>query len=42
MQYLTKKYLQKMQLRDFLHVIATSKGAYELKYYKVSGTGVDV
>ena len=37
LKYLTKKYLQKEQLRDFLHVIATSKGAYELKYYKVSG-----
>lgn len=36
LKYLTKKYLKKEQLRDFLHVIATSKGTYELKYYKVS------
>jgi len=36
LKYLTKKYLQKEQLRDFLHVVATSKGAYEMKYFKVS------
>jgi large subunit ribosomal protein L22e len=28
---------KKQQLRDFLHVIASSKGAYELRYFKVSG-----
>lgn len=37
LKYLSKKYLKKQQLRDFLHVIATSKGTYELKYFKVSG-----
>jgi large subunit ribosomal protein L22e len=37
LKYLTKKYLKKQQLRDFLHVIASSKGAYELRYFKVSG-----
>ena len=36
LKYLTKKYLQKQQLRDYLHVVASSKGAYEMKYYKVS------
>ena len=36
LKYLTKKYLKKQQLRDFLHVIATSKGAYELKYFKIT------
>lgn len=39
LKYLTKKYLKKQQLRDFLHVIASSKGAYELRYFKVSGGG---
>jgi large subunit ribosomal protein L22e len=39
LKYLTKKYLKKQQLRDFLHVIATSKGSYELKYFKISGGG---
>ena len=38
LKYLTKKYLKKQQLRDFLHVIASSKNAYELRYFKVSGT----
>jgi len=36
LKYLTKKYLKKQQLRDFLHVIATSKGTYELKYFKIA------
>lgn len=35
LKYLTKKYLKKQQLRDFLHVVASSKGAYELRYFKV-------
>lgn len=41
LKYLTKKYLKKQQLRDFLHVIATSKGTYELKYFKISGSTGD-
>ena len=40
LKYLTKKYLKKQQLRDYLRVIATSKGAYELKYFKL-GDGAD-
>ncbi len=36
LKYLSKKYLKKQQLRDFLHVIATSKGAFEFKYFKVN------
>lgn len=40
LKYLTKKYLKKQQLRDYLRVIATSKGGYELKYFKL-GTGDD-
>ena len=35
LKYLTKKYLQKQKLRDFLRVIASSSNAYELKYFKV-------
>jgi len=35
LKYLTKKYLKKQQLRDFLYVVATSKGAYELKYFNI-------
>lgn len=39
LKYLTKKYLKKQQLRDFLHVVASSKGSYELRYFKISGGG---
>jgi large subunit ribosomal protein L22e len=37
LKYLSKKYLKKQQLRDFLHVVASNKGTYELKYFKVQG-----
>merc|ERR1712216_482996 len=30
LKYLTKKYLKKQQLRDYVHVVASSKGMYEL------------
>merc|ERR550514_2659130 len=33
LKYLTKKYLKKQQLRDFLHVIAPNKTSYELRYF---------
>ncbi len=32
-QYLTKKYLKKQQIRDFLRVIASNKSTYELRYF---------
>ena len=35
LKYLAKKYLKKQQLRDWLHVIASSKNAYELRYYNI-------
>ena len=35
LKYLTKKFLKKQQLRDWLHVIASSKTAYELRYYNI-------
>ena len=41
LKYLTKKYLKQNQLRDFLRVIATSKGAYELKFFKVTPVASD-
>ena len=34
LKYLSKKYLKKVDLLDFLRVVATSKGAYEMKFYK--------
>ena len=35
LKYLTKKYLKKQELKEFLRVIATSKNTYELKYFKI-------
>merc|ERR1719197_1507129 len=35
LKYLSKKYLKKQQLRDWLHVISSSKSAYELRYYNI-------
>eukprot|EP00603_Paraphysomonas_imperforata_P001512 CAMPEP_0114429690 /NCGR_PEP_ID=MMETSP0103-20121206/9628_1 /TAXON_ID=37642 ORGANISM="Paraphysomonas imperforata, Strain PA2" /NCGR_SAMPLE_ID=MMETSP0103 /ASSEMBLY_ACC=CAM_ASM_000201 /LENGTH=96 /DNA_ID=CAMNT_0001599059 /DNA_START=341 /DNA_END=631 /DNA_ORIENTATION=- len=36
LKYLTKKFLKKQQLRDFLHVVATSPSTYELKYFQIT------
>merc|ERR1712134_139641 len=36
LKYLTKKYLKKQNLRDFLHVIAPKKDTYELKYCNIN------
>lgn len=33
--YRTKKFLKKQQLRDWLRVVSTSKGVYELRFYNV-------
>jgi large subunit ribosomal protein L22e len=39
LKYLTKKYLKKQTLRDFLRIVATpnQKNSYELKYFEVGG-----
>merc|ERR1712173_305792 len=36
LKYLTKKYLKKQQLRDFLHVVAPNKKTYELRYFNIN------
>merc|ERR1719487_95732 len=36
LKYLTKKYLKKQQLRDYLHVVATLKNTYELRYFSIN------
>ncbi|GMI27374.1 hypothetical protein TeGR_g14487 [Tetraparma gracilis] len=33
-KYLTKKYLKKQQLKDYLRVVMGNKNSYELRYYK--------
>ncbi|CAB11194.2 60S ribosomal protein L22 [Schizosaccharomyces pombe] len=35
LKYLTKKFLKKHSLRDWLRVVSTKKGVYELRYYNV-------
>ena len=35
LKYLTKKYLKKQQMREYLRVIATNKSTYELRYLQV-------
>ncbi|KAF8418976.1 putative 60S ribosomal protein L22 [Tirmania nivea] len=39
LKYLTKKFLKKHQLRDWLRVVSTSKGVYELKFFNVVNEG---
>lgn len=41
LKYLTKKFLKKQQLRDWLRVVSTSKGVYELRFYNVVGENED-
>ncbi|RMD44585.1 hypothetical protein DV735_g477, partial [Chaetothyriales sp. CBS 134920] len=36
LKYLTKKFLKKQQLRDWLRVVATSKGTYQLRFFNVA------
>lgn len=36
LKYLTKRFLKKHQLRDWLRVIATDKQTYVLKYYNIN------
>ena len=36
LKYLTKKFLKKNNLRDYIRVVATNKSAYELRYFQIS------
>merc|ERR1711957_31076 len=36
LKYLTKKYLKKQDLKEFLRVIATNKNQYALRYFKIN------
>ena len=35
-RYRTKKFLKKNQLRDWLRVVSTKKGVYELRFFNVA------
>jgi len=37
LKYLSKRYLKKQQLRDYLRVVAASKNSYEMRYFSISG-----
>ena len=36
LKYLSKKYLKKQDMRDYIRVIATGKNGYQLKYFNVN------
>ncbi|XP_060533260.1 large ribosomal subunit protein eL22-like [Cylas formicarius] len=36
LKYLTKKYLKKHNLRDWLRVVASGKESYELRYFQIN------
>lgn len=35
-KYLTKRYLKKNSLRDWIRVVANDKDSYELRYFRIS------
>ncbi|KAH9082092.1 ribosomal protein L22e [Lactarius deliciosus] len=41
LKYLTKKFLKKNSLRDYLRVVASSKDIYQLRFYNIEGPGDD-
>jgi large subunit ribosomal protein L22e len=41
LKYLTKKYLKKHSLREFLYVIATGKNGYQIKYFNIQQEGAE-
>jgi len=41
LKYLTKKFLKKQQLRDWLRVVSTSTGVYEIRFFNVVQEGDD-
>lgn len=36
LKYLSKKFLKKQTLRDWLHIVSTDKATYELRYFNVN------
>jgi len=41
LKYLTKKYLKKNHIRDYLHVIAKDKSTYQIRYFNIQSEDVD-
>lgn len=41
LKYLTKKYLKKNSLRDWIRVVSNDKDSYELRYFRISSNDDD-
>lgn len=41
LKYLTKKYLKKNKLRDWLRVVASNQATYELRYFQINNEEED-
>jgi len=41
LKYLTKKFLKKNQLRDWIRVVAITPGSYELRFYNIADNDED-
>jgi large subunit ribosomal protein L22e len=41
LKYLTKKYLKKNNLRDWLRVVSNTKDSYELRYFQINNEDED-
>ena len=41
LKYLTKKYLKKNNLRDWLRVVAAGQDSYELRYFQINNQDED-
>lgn len=41
LKYLTKKYLKKHNLREFLYVVASNKSSYQIKYFNIQQEGAE-
>lgn len=41
LKYLTKRYLKKNSLRDWIRVVANDKDSYELRYFRISSNDDD-
>lgn len=36
LKYLSKRYLKKQQLKEYMRVVAASKNSYEMRYYNIA------
>jgi len=41
LKYLTKKFLKKNSLRDWIRVVAASKDVYQLRFYNIAGADAE-